>query len=135
MKVLLSHRFGRRILVKKICTSLLIFLTIFAPSAKAEDSTFLDYQNYNHGYCPTCNCQPCRCEAPPPEEPETYACAPTTPACAPAPCDPAAPCAPVCGTECGISLCAIAVGVVALAVAAVIIATSGSGSAGDPSHS
>ncbi len=91
--------------------ALLSSILIFGTPLSAADNTFLDYQNYNHGYCSTCNCEPCACGQPPAQ-----------------PCNPCDPCAPVCGTECGISLCAIAVGVAAVAVAAVIILVSGSGS-------
>lgn len=29
----------------------------------AASNTFLDYQNYNHGYCPDCQCTPCTCKS------------------------------------------------------------------------
>lgn len=119
----------------------LLTLVIFASSStlSAASNTFLDYQNYNHGYCPDCNCAPCNCGQPPAcEDPGAPQCeAPCNPCAAGAPCAPPCdPCAPVCGAECGISWCAIAVGVAALVAAAVIILTAGHGdghpSTGDP---
>lgn len=110
---------------------------------------FVDYQNYNHGYCPSCQCYPCKCATcppaaipvPPPAPPAAApcaapgTCAPPTPPCAipepscaappPAPCP--TPCAPACGTECGISICALGIGIAALATAAVLIVSSGNG--------
>lgn len=140
-------------LIKKLLS--LLTLLIFAGSStlSAANNTFLDYQNYNHGYCPDCNCAPCSCtEQPAACEQPCNPCAPAAPSPSPcvaapsaAPCNPCAPaapcaapcdpCAPVCGAECGISWCAIAVGVAALVAAAVIIFTAGHGdghpSAGD----
>lgn len=109
------------------------------------DDTFFDYQNYNHGYCPSCNYCPCQCDGgtcsdsctPPPYPKEPATCPPgapctsATPAtpCAPEPCQsPCDPCAPVCGTGCGISVCAIVVAIAALAAAAAIIIGSSNGS-------
>lgn len=95
--------------MKTLITCLCILLVgSFAPLTAS--STFVDYQNYNHGYCPKCNCFPCRCNAaqaevmgaevgvegpPPPPPPPCATCAeppPPEPPCdAPdAPCD--APC-------------------------------------------
>ncbi len=127
--------------------ALLLILLMSAQSAFAVDDTFFDYQNYNHGYCPDCNYCPCRCgggscpnnscETPAPYPQDPPPCPPGAPCgtptpcaapCAPAPCDPCDPCAPVCGTECGISVCAIVVGIAALAAAAAIIICSSNGS-------
>lgn len=100
-------------------TVLLILCALLgiSSSLKASSSTFLDYQNYNHGYCPECNCYPCRCAQAngdpdlevPPQAPES----PCNTCAKPDPCDPA----PVCATQCGVSLCCIG-GVIALVAAA-----------------
>ncbi len=85
----------------------------------ASSNTFLDYQNYNHGYCPDCNCSPCKCGA----------CESSDPA-APSTCAKPNPCAPpatTCATECGISLWCIGIGLAALITAAVLIVGSNNG--------
>ncbi len=107
-----------------------------------------NYQNFNHGYYSDCDCGACPCPCPPdPTECECDyynngcdyqngydyqdECAYPSDDCpeeaAPLVCDPAAPCAPVCGTNCGISCCAIGVGIIAVAAAAAIIVSSGNG--------
>src|SRR5262245_9607833 len=133
--------------MKVIVSLLCIVLTACFAPLRASD-TFTDYQNYNHGYCPDCNCHPCKCNsqaetvgapacasvaAPPACAPATPApCAPVTPApCAPckAPCEKPEPCAPapVCATNCGISLCWIGLGLAVVATAAAIIVSSNNG--------
>lgn len=130
--------------VKKCISILTIFcFSLVAPLSADPSSTYIDYQNFNHGYCPTCNCYPCACapqQYPPPPPPIPGGLPPTgpIPCGAPArgpgpcatcgPCAPCDPCAPVCGTDCGVSICAIAVAVVAVAAAAAIIVASGNGS-------
>lgn len=47
--------------------------------------------------------------------------------CAEAPCEKPCDPAPVCGTDCGISICALGIGLAALAAAAAIIVSSGNG--------
>ncbi len=141
---------------------------VFAEDEVAEGDVFVDYQNYNHGYCPYCDSSPCRCAnrnsgpiapptppTPPPPPPAQTCPGPGCPAPVPPPQDPppqdpppqdpppqdpppasacaptsaCAPCtAPVCGTECGISICALGIGIAALVTAAVIIVSSGNGS-------
>lgn len=105
-------------------------LSIFVSSLTAASSTFVDYQNFNHGYCSQCNCYPCQCEIPPMDPPPAAApvpapCCTVPPSPPPAACDP---CAPVCGAECGVSFCAIAVAAVAIGVAVFIVVASGNGS-------
>ncbi len=101
--------------------ALVTLFLLFGTPLSAADNPFLDYQNYNHGYCPECDCAPCACGDP-----------------APAPCAASGgacdPCAPVCGTECGVSICAIGVVVAAIAGAAAIIIVSGSGSSTTHAH-
>lgn len=105
--------------MKKLTLFFSVMLLTLSTSLSAADNTFIDYQNYNHGYCSSCNCAPCACEP--------------APAPCQQPCGPCDPCAPVCGTECGVSICAIGVGVAAVAAAAAIIIASGDGSS--TSHS
>ncbi|MFZ0566052.1 MAG: hypothetical protein WAM28_07700 [Chlamydiales bacterium] len=105
----------------------------------AADSTFIDYQNYNHGYCPECSCYPCRCDVPYYAEPVPVSPAyappppplgspPPDPCPVPDPCDSACdPCAPTCGTECGLTICTVGVVIVALAATAAIVISSGEG--------
>lgn len=142
----------------KTCSTLIcILLTItFAPLQAASD-TFVDYQNYNHGYCPKCNCYPCQCKylqgtpGPGPvdgpeaiddpdadDDDEDYddeeGDIPPPPACrAPAPAT--TPCddpAPVCATNCGVSLCVVGVAIAAIATTAAILISANNG--GDPAH-
>lgn len=114
--------------MRKIIALLSAILIVCGTSLTAADSTFLDYQNYNHGYCPECSCYPCRCDVPCPEE------APCDPCPVPNPCNPCDPCAPVCGTECGVSICAIGIGLAAVAAAAAIIIASGNGGSTEHLH-
>lgn len=100
----------------KAALSLLCAFLCFSMTLFSVDSTFLDYQNYNHGYCPECNCYPCRCDGP-------GGCEPCNTCAVPDPCNPA----PVCGTQCGLSVCAVALAIIIVAgVAAIIISSSGS---------
>lgn len=69
-----------------------------------------DPYDYNYGYYPTYNCdprgyqQPCAAEC--------Y------------PCDPCSVTAPMCGTDCGLSVCSIAAAIAAVVgVAAIILAS------------
>lgn len=150
--------------MRTFMTFICILLTATFSSLKASD-TFMDYQNYDHGYCPDCNCYPCRCNAaaaaeeagaaglPPPPcaacgaaippgaplppfpNPEAAAAAAATAASnAPPPCKKPDPCdpAPVCATNCGISLCWIGLGIAVVATAAAIIVSSNNGRT--PSH-
>lgn len=119
--------------MKKTISFILTAILATSGALHAADSTFLDYQNYNHGYCPECSCYPCCCQGGSCDAAPTDCaapCAQPTP-CA-APCNvptPCAPCAPVCGTECGISICAIGIAIAAVAAAgAIIIASSNGGS-------
>ncbi len=118
--------------MKKAFTLFSMLLITFGTALKGYDSTFMDYQNYNHGYCPECSCYPCKCDVPyynvepgpPPPVPP-----PPPPCPVPDPCSPCDPCAPVCGTQCGISICAIGVAIAGVAAAAaIIIGTGGSSS-------
>lgn len=56
--------------MKKLVIFVCAFLLTVCPMGKGfsvtEDS-ITDYQNYNHGYCPSCQCNDCRCEKPSPE--------------------------------------------------------------------
>jgi hypothetical protein len=139
-----SNREGR--FMKTFISFICIFLLALALPLEAVSNTFIDYQNYNHGYCPECNCYPCRCPTPPPNTAEKQPCAtcpngeePTPdavpgnpPTCNPCPkpdpCDPA----PVCGTNCGISLWWVGLIIGGLAAAGAIIISSNNGS--DPTH-
>lgn len=110
--------------------------SLFAEEEVSASDVFVDYQNYNHDYCPTCDCNPCRCNYGPVSTPcqpnvcEPSVCDPCDAnVCEPSVCEPCNPCAPVCGSECGISVCAIGVAIAALATAAVLIVSSGNGSA------
>ncbi len=98
--------------VSFICMALMASVSVM----HAETSNLYDYQNYNHGYCPECECSPCTCQ---PSGEQTTC---------PAACSSCEGNAPVCGTECGISICALGVAVAALAAAAAIIISSGNGS-------
>ena len=136
--------------MKKVVAVLSAFLVVFG-TLSGSSSTFMDYQNYNHGYCPSCNCYPCDCNRnlnsesnypigptdglpsdpppcpAPPSQPVPPPCsAPSCQAPRAPPCDPCDPCAPMCGTECGVSVCAIAVAVAAIVAAAAIILASSS---------
>lgn len=136
--------------MKKALTVLLTFLMAISPLSMRANTIF-DYQNYNHDYCPNCQCAPCKCSGavnspcsrgtcpptprcepvPQPVPPIPPAAVPPCGACAApaAPCAPCkAPCAPACGTTCGLSVCTIGVVVAALVAAAVIIVSSGNGS-------
>lgn len=135
--------------MKKAIRLIIAILFPLTPSLFAANDTFIDYQNFNHGYCPTCNCYPCTCAVPPdralqpqipppppgevppivpppppppgPDGPPPCGAAPCASACAP--CDP---CAPIVGLKCGVSFCAVGVAIVAVvAAAAIVIATSG----------
>jgi hypothetical protein len=144
--------------MRKVLSLLCILLTaIFSPLHAASD-TFMDYQNYTHGYCPECNCYPCQCNAKAAEEvgeepgalppPPCGPCGAAVPSAAfgvlpppppavaaaaaeeaaeecekPNPCDPA----PVCATNCGISLCWIGLGIAVVATAAAIIVSTNNG--------
>ncbi len=114
----------------KLLSLACIFFTVIATSLNGASNTFIDYQNYNHGYCSTCNCAPCKCgqqnDPPPEEQPPCQACgAEQDPnACTPPnPCDPA----PVCATECGLSLWWVGIGLAVAAAAASIIVTNNNG--------
>lgn len=109
--------------MKQVIAILSLIVMATGTTLSAASNTFLDYQNYNHGYCPTCNCEPCTCGSPQPPPPPC-----------PEPGGPCDPCAPVCGTECGVSICAIGVGVAAVAAAAAIIVTSSSGNRSSHHH-
>lgn len=162
MTVVTSILIHRGKMIKKFTTLIAALLIVWNHAGFCVDeettepvaqgnNVFIDYQNYRHGYCPSCDCYPCRCnqcppanpsssapcEVPPPACPspcQAPACPPPQPPCE-APCEeeacaPAcatAPCAPVCGTECGISACAIGIGIAALVTAAVLIVSSGNG--------
>ncbi len=85
------------------------------------------YFEYEYDCCPSCGCDPYACYEDfydpycPSCDPYGYA-APCAP-CRPQSCDP---CAPACGTSCGLSACSIAVAVAAVVgVAAIIISSPG----------
>ncbi|MCH9608948.1 MAG: hypothetical protein S4CHLAM45_03110 [Chlamydiales bacterium] len=135
--------------MKRFFVLTILFCFCFSPYGFCVDDTFFDYQNYNHGYCPDCNYCPCRCDVEscpsgnpscppqkenytPPYPKEPTPCPPTesnAAPCAPTPCATTTcdPCAPVCGAECGISVCAITVAIAAVAAAAAIIVASSNG--------
>jgi len=92
-----------------------ILLLACTSVVRANDDTFIGYQNYNNGYCSTCSNAPCGCGEP----------------CSNEECS-CEPCAPVCGTECGISIRAIAVALVAIAAGTAIIITSGNNDSSSP---
>jgi len=108
--------------MQKVTALFSILLLACTSIVRADDDTFIDYQNYNHGYCSTCSNAPCGCGEPCSDE----GCPPVV-----NPCDP---CAPVCGTECGISVCAIAVAIAAVAAAAAIVISSGDGGSSTHIH-
>ncbi len=124
---------------------LLTFLCIFLASTgclRAGD-TFVDYQNFNHGYCPNCHCSPCQCagleegvaaEAVAEDGEGGVLVAEPAPAAvtaeeaeeeeaATAACEPAV----VCATNCGISLWWIGLILAGLATAGAIIVSSNNG--------
>lgn len=112
-----------------IALSLIPFM--LAQSAFAADDTFIDYQNYNHGYCPSCSYCPCKCDAQSGCEGQAPCNAPAA-ACA-APCEQkeCSPCDPQprdCGYKCGVPVCAIVVAIGALAAAAAILLSTNAGS-------
>lgn len=131
--------------MKKALRLIIAILFPLTPSLFAANDTFIDYQNFNHGYCPTCYCYPCTCAVPPDralqpqippppgEELPPIMSSPPPPGGAPpcgttpcattcAPCDP---CAPIVGLKCGVSFCAVGVAIVAIVgAAAIVIATS-----------
>ncbi len=45
----------------KRLTAIVVLLTFWISPLRAASDTFVDYQNYNHGYCPECGSFPCRC--------------------------------------------------------------------------
>jgi hypothetical protein len=98
---------------------------------EAASSTFMDYQNYNHGYCPSCNCYPCRCAELDPAESPCAPCnpPPVAPPNAPKPCVKPDPCnpAPVQACNCGISLWWVGLGIAGLAAAGAIIVSNNNG--------
>lgn len=116
--------------MKRALLLLAVVLTFFHGKSYPLFAAQYDYQNYNHGYypeCDCCGCNPCCCgetvaESAPDQLP------PPTPAPCSKPCE--SPCAAsVCGTGCGISMYALGIGIAALCAAAVIIISSGNGSA------
>ncbi len=122
------------------CLSIFFVLLIAAGSQlSAASNTFLDYQNYNHGYCPDCNCCPCKCAGggcyapqppPPPPSPNQPPPPPPPPgdpqdpinpqgACKkPEPCCP--PATSTC-TECGLNIVYVGLGIAAVVTAATIL--------------
>lgn len=129
--------------MKKVIALLCILSTGFTTMLSGASDTFMDYQNYNHGYCPDCNYYPCRCDTGycpdanpcptcPHAEGEYQPPYPQQPDACPATCntcdDVCDPCAPVCRNSCGISICAIAIAIAAVAAAAAIIVGSSNGS-------
>lgn len=122
----------------------------FASTCARAKSNMQSYQNYNHGYVPTCEncsqnpceCNPCASNACTPSNGCSPCNVPSNTGCNPGGCnngncnnagcngcDPCDPCAPVCGTECGISIVAIGIAIAAVIAAAAIIIASGNGSA------
>lgn len=51
--------------MKKLFFIVFFMLGFVTTNVLATNNTFLDYQNYNHGYCPDCNSCPCNCPAQP----------------------------------------------------------------------
>ncbi|MCC5832476.1 MAG: hypothetical protein JJU12_05465 [Chlamydiales bacterium] len=98
------------------------FLLAFSSTLTAASNTFMDYQNYNHGYCPDCNCFPCKCPGgvPPSQNPGN----PQGTCPKPNPCCP--PATTAC-TQCGLNIVYIGLGIAVLATAATIIIGSGNG--------
>ncbi|MCH9635311.1 MAG: hypothetical protein S4CHLAM81_05250 [Chlamydiales bacterium] len=122
----------------------LLIASLFLLPLNGADNTFLDSQNYNHGYCPDCNTSPCDCPAVPykscPQKegtcpdapvynPDVKACYPDdeNSACTEQ-CPPCDPCAPIARKHSGISICAVGLVLVALAAGAAVIVTSNNGS-------
>ncbi|MBS0623392.1 MAG: hypothetical protein JSS62_02095 [Verrucomicrobia bacterium] len=127
--------------MRKVIAVLCIFSIFIGQNLCAASDTFIDYQNYNHGYCPECNYYPCQCDTgycpnvnscsscpngAPPCPPEPPACPPPASTCGS--CNSYDPFAPVGGGMCGVSICAIAVAIAAVAAAAAIIVGSSNGS-------
>lgn len=103
--------------MKKYVSILTTVCFALGATLSASNTAYADYQNYNQGYPPAvAPGGPTPCGAP------VYGPGPC------ATCGPCDPCAPVCGTDCGVSICAIGLGVVAVAAAAAIIIASGNGS-------
>ena len=118
---------ARNMHMHRFTTLFCLLLTLFFGISNNRcfaGSDVQSYQNFNHGYCPSCDCTPC-CGTCNSSEDEGAYCAPCGDLCEP-------PCAPICGTQCGISICAIGIAVAAVVAAAAIIIASGNGSS---SHS
>lgn len=120
--------------MKVIIAVLCIFSFLTTSVFGAAGDTFIDYQNYNHGYCPECNNYPCQCDSgccpnadPCTTCPNTATSAPPyplEPQTCPAP-NPCTPCEE--GDVCGISVYWIAIIIVAIATAAAIIVGANNG--------
>jgi hypothetical protein len=110
--------------------SILCALLMAASPLKGASDTFVDYQNFNHGYCPDCNCYPCRCAelGITPATAATPAAAATPPA-APEPVKPDA-CnqpKPICPENCGIRLWIVGLVLAGTATAGAILVSSNNG--------
>lgn len=133
--------------MKKFFVLFLCFLTVCLQSPKGfaldPSESITDYQNYNHGYCPSCECEPCRCRSSPCDpcdQCESQQCEP--------PCEeeakaenpsgesedevvvevPRDSCVIKCKARSNFSFFTMGVVFVALATAATLIVTSGNGS-------
>lgn len=111
-------------MIKKTSFTLFCALLTLSLSPLRASDTFVDYQNFNHGYCPDCNCYPCRCgeenflDAEDPCDDE-----PCDECEKPDPCNPAC----VCGTNCGISLWVVGLVIAGVATAGALIIGSSNG--------
>ncbi|MFZ0566053.1 MAG: hypothetical protein WAM28_07705 [Chlamydiales bacterium] len=117
-------------MIKKLAISLLILSIASGEKGKAAENQSPTPQNYQYGYCSVCDCYPCRCPSPSYAQPVLAAsCAPCPHPCPPPnPCFPCDPCAPVCGTQCGLTVCAIGAAVALVVITAAIIVSTGEAS-------
>ncbi|MEZ5315658.1 MAG: hypothetical protein R3E91_05590 [Chlamydiales bacterium] len=135
-------------------SKLIIFLMCSHSLLHADSNTFLDYQNYNHGYCPSCNCHPCSCvdESCVDEDPQPKsnpACTESSntfldyqnynhgycPSCNCYPCscdehpqpNPCTPPATSTSTQCGLNIVYVGLGIAVIVTAATLIIGSNNG--------
>lgn len=115
--------------MKTLLTLIAAILIGCSSHVYAASNTFLDYQNYNHGYCPDCNCCPCKCAGGgcyAPDNPNS----PQDPVNPQGSCQKPDPCCPpatsVC-TQCGLNVIYVGAGIAIIATVASIIVGSNNG--------
>ncbi|MEZ5315659.1 MAG: hypothetical protein R3E91_05595 [Chlamydiales bacterium] len=103
--------------MKTMVLLLSVFIIGSVMPVKGADAPHSHDQHYPHEHSSECNSSSCSSNCSHPSRKIS--------------CDP---CAPICGTKCGISICAIGVAIVAIAGAAAIILVSGNGSSTTHQH-